>query len=36
VKGKGVDFAEGNPSWHHKSSVTADEIGALRAALGRD
>jgi transketolase len=36
VKGKGVDFAEGNPSWHHKSSVTADEIDALRAALGRD
>jgi transketolase len=36
VKGKGVDFTEGNPSWHHKSGVSAEEIGALRAALGRD
>ena len=33
VKGKGVDFAENNMAWHHKSKLTADEIGALYAAL---
>ena len=33
VKGKGVRFAENNMRWHHKSKLTPDEIGALRAEL---
>ena len=33
VKGKGVDFVENNMDWHHKNSVTAEEIQALYAAL---
>jgi transketolase len=33
VKGKGVDFVEGNLDWHHKNKVTDDELGALLAAL---
>lgn len=34
VKGKGVPFAEGNPEWHHKAKLTADELARLYAALG--
>lgn len=33
VKGKGVDFVEGNPDWHHKNKVSDEELGALLAAL---
>ncbi len=33
VKGKGISFAEGNPSWHHKSSITSEEITQLRKAI---
>ena len=29
VKGKGISYAEGNPAWHHKSEISAEEIGAL-------
>lgn len=35
VKGRGVDFAEHDPHWHHKSSLTAVDIEALRAAVDR-
>jgi transketolase len=34
VKGKGVPMAENNPSWHHKSSLTAEELAHLQSALG--
>ena len=26
IKGKGFPFAENNPSWHHKSNLSDDEI----------
>ena len=35
VKGKGFDMAEGNPSWHHKAKIGADDVALMRAALGR-
>jgi transketolase len=35
VKGRGFDFAEHNPTWHHKASVSADDIVNMRAALER-
>ena len=34
VKGKGIDFVEGNMDWHHKSKVSDDEIQDLLSALG--
>jgi transketolase len=33
VKGKGVDFAENNLKWHHKSSLKAEEVRDLMAAI---
>lgn len=33
IKGKGVDFMEGNMEWHHKSRVTDEELEALFRAL---
>jgi transketolase len=33
VKGRGVDFAEFNPQWHHKSSFKTDDFAKLRAAM---
>nr|WP_164879800.1 transketolase [Pseudodesulfovibrio sp. S3-i] len=33
VKGKGVDFAENNLAWHHKSKLPADDITAMRQCL---
>jgi transketolase len=33
VKGKGIKFIENNLSWHHKSSLTDNEIQSLLAAL---
>ena len=33
VKGKGIDFVEGNMDWHHKSKSTDDEIQELLSAL---
>ena len=35
VKGKGFDFAEFNPDWHHKAKVTAADVAAMREALER-
>ena len=34
VKGKGIDFAENNPAWHHKSRLKEDDVQALLNALG--
>ncbi len=34
VKGKGIPEAEHDPTWHHKSRLSADEFVRLRAALG--
>ncbi|MHB1446955.1 MAG: transketolase [Acidimicrobiales bacterium] len=34
VKGKGIEFAEGNPAWHHKSRLPAETIQSLYAAIG--
>jgi transketolase len=33
LKGRGIDFAELNPSWHHKSTVDAAMVEKLRIAL---
>jgi transketolase len=33
VKGRGVSFAEGEPTWHHKSNLKPDELNALRTAV---
>ncbi|CCO23453.1 transketolase [Maridesulfovibrio hydrothermalis] len=29
VKGKGIPFAEGNPSWHHKTRMSAEEYESM-------
>lgn len=34
VKGKGIGFAEGEPSWHHKSKFTPDSLSEMYASLG--
>lgn len=33
VKGKGISFAENNPSWHHKAKLNTGDIAELRQAL---
>jgi transketolase len=33
VKGKGLSFAEGNASWHHKSSLKREDITAMLESL---
>jgi len=33
IKGKGIGFVENNLNWHHKSSITDDEIQSLLAEL---
>ncbi len=33
VKGKGISYAEGNPTWHHKSKISDEEIVALYREL---
>ncbi|MBM4442378.1 MAG: transketolase [Candidatus Rokubacteria bacterium] len=33
VKGKGVDFVEGNLDWHHKNKVSDEELTGLLSAL---
>jgi len=33
VKGKGIDFAEDNLAWHHKSNLPAEDITAMRKSL---
>jgi transketolase len=33
IKGRGFPFAEGDPNWHHKAVVKADDIARMRAAL---
>ncbi len=33
IKGRGVSFAEGNPTWHHKSNLKPEELDALRMAV---
>ncbi len=35
VKGRGIDFAEHNPDFHHKSSVSTGEIRDMREAVDR-
>lgn len=34
VKGKGIEFAEGEPSWHHKSKFTPEQLNDLYGNLG--
>ena len=34
VKGKGIGFAENDPSWHHKSTIDSKLIDELYQALG--
>jgi transketolase len=36
VKGRGIDFAEHDPHWHHKASFDAEQGELLRAALRRN
>ncbi len=33
VKGRGIPFAEHQPSWHHKNKLSEDEVRAIAAAL---
>ncbi len=33
VKGKGIEFAENNLAWHHKSKLPVDDIAAMRKCL---
>ncbi|MBI4804295.1 MAG: transketolase [Desulfovibrio sp.] len=33
IKGKGIDFVEANLSWHHKSSLTDQDLERLRLAV---
>ena len=33
IKGRGVSFAEGESTWHHKSNLKPEELAALRAAV---
>jgi len=35
IKGRGVDFAEGVASWHHKASLKTEDINGLREAVAR-
>ncbi len=35
VKGKGLDFAEGNPNWHHKAKIKDNDLTQMREALVR-
>jgi transketolase len=35
IKGKGFDFAENNPTWHHKAKVLPDDVARMREALER-
>lgn len=34
VKGKGIDFAEHDPTWHHKSRIDQNIVDKLYGALG--
>lgn len=34
VKGRGIAFAENDPSWHHKAKLTTEDIARLHSALG--
>jgi transketolase len=36
VKGKGIPFAENDPTWHHKSRLPAEDIDALYRCFGDD
>ncbi len=36
IKGRGIDFVEGDLSWHHKSKITARDRAELLAGLGRE
>ncbi len=37
VKGKGIPFAEGNPSWHHKTKMSVEEYeNMIKAIEGYD
>lgn len=36
VKGKGIEFAENDPTWHHRSRLTDEEIQSLLASLEGD
>jgi Transketolase, N-terminal subunit len=33
VKGRGISFAENQPSWHHKVKLTPSDISAMRQAV---
>lgn len=33
VKGRGIEFAENDPNWHHKAKLGTEEIHRLQAAL---
>jgi transketolase len=33
IKGKGIAFAENQPSWHHKSNLKSEDIKNLRDAV---
>ena len=36
IKGRGLDFAEGQADWHHKSRFSSEDIARMHAALAQD
>jgi len=36
VKGKGIDFMENNPAWHHKSRIGDEDLASMFARLATD
>ena len=36
IKGKGIDFAENNLNWHHKSTLSEEDISNLKESLQKN
>ena len=36
IKGKGFPFAESNPSWHHKSSMSKADMKAMKDCISKE
>ena len=36
IKGKGIDFAENNLNWHHKSSLSDKDIEDLKNSINKN
>ena len=36
IKGKGFPFAESNPNWHHKSSMSEADMKAMKDCISKE